>query len=212
MDIICEKCKSKFRLPDHKIPTHKKLTLPCPKCKNRISVGPREESGFIEENGFAMDTYDTSEKPFDFIEEEGNTALICENDTRISKKIVKILNLMEYHITVAENARDALKKMRYHQYDLILINEGFNSDSPDSNMVILYLERLSMDLRRNIYVAMLSNHYRTQDQMTAYRHSVNIVINVNNVDDLEKILQRGLTDHELFYRQYIDSLKKAGRL
>lgn len=212
MEIICTKCKSKFRLPDEKIPTNKKVNLPCPKCKNKISVGPRLDTDFIAENGFSMDNYDSSEKPFDFIEEEGNTALICESDSSVTKKMVKTLNLMEYHITVAENARDALKKMRYHQYDLILINESFNADGPDSNMVMLYLERLSMDIRRNIFVAMLSSHYRTQDQMTAYRYSVNIIINLNNIDDLDKILQRGLTDHELFFRQYIESLKNAGRL
>ena len=71
------------------------------------------------------------------------------------------LNLLEYHVTIAESGRDALKKMRYHQYDLILVNESFHCDGPESNMVLLYLERLNMNTRRNMFVVMLSSQHRT---------------------------------------------------
>ncbi len=118
---------------------------------------------------------------------------------------------MEYHITVADSGRDALKKMRYHLYDLIVVNESYNCEGPDSNMVLLYLERLNMLIRRNIFVAMLSSGYRTMDQMMAFRYSVNIIINDKNVDDFGKIIGRGLTDHELFYRVLNESLKSSGR-
>ena len=212
MEIICQECQSKFRLADEKIPVDRVATLPCPKCKNKISVGPRKTSSPSFDDGFELDPYDASDKPFDFIEEEGSTALVCESDTQVIKKIVSTLDLMEYHITVAENGRDALKKMRYHQYDLILIDESFYADSPESNMVLLYIERLSINIRRNLFVAMLSSNFRTQDNMTAFKYSVNIVINVNNVDEFDKILQRGLADQEFFFRVYIDTLKKEGRI
>ena len=39
MDITCEKCQSKFKIPDEKIPAGKVVTLPCPKCKEKITVG-----------------------------------------------------------------------------------------------------------------------------------------------------------------------------
>ena len=212
MEIICKNCQSKFRIADEKIPANRVATLPCPKCKHKISVGPRDAQASIFGSEFDMDAYDANDKPFDFVEEEGNTALICESDVGVSKKIVKILDLMEYHITVAENGRDALKKMRYHQYDLILINETFYSDNPETNMVLLYIERMSMSLRRNIFVAMLSNNFRTQDNMTAFKYSVNTIINLNNIDEFDKILQGGLADHEFFFRVYVDILKKEGRI
>ena len=128
------------------------------------------------------------------------------------KKIANALNLMEYHITMAENSRDALKKMRYHPYDLVVVNESFSSDGPDTNMVLLYLERLNMTVRRNIFVAMISDNIRTMDQMMAFRHSVNIIINTKNIDDFAKIIQRGLTDTELFYRVFMETLKEEGRI
>jgi predicted Zn finger-like uncharacterized protein len=212
MEIICDKCDSRFRIPDNKIPANKVATLPCPKCRNKITVGPGRHKDPAIEAGFVTDTYDASEKPFDFVEEEGKTALICESSPSIMKKIVDTLNLMEYHITVSESGRDALKKMRYHLYDLIIINETYGCDSPDSNMVMLYLERLNMSIRRNIFVAMISDGFRTMDQMMAFRYSVNIIINTKNIDDFGKIIQRGLTDYELFYRVFNETLKSAGRV
>ena len=42
MDIICENCQSRFKIPDEKIPRGKTATLPCPKCKKTISIKASE--------------------------------------------------------------------------------------------------------------------------------------------------------------------------
>jgi hypothetical protein len=117
---------------------------------------------------------------------------------------------MEYHTTEAENGRDALKKMRYHVYDLVLVNEEFDTSDPDSNGVLIYLERLIMNVRRNIFVVLLSNRFRTLDSMMAFNKSVNMVININNIDEIDKILRRGLADNDIFYRTFQEGLQKAG--
>ncbi|MBT8375185.1 MAG: zinc-ribbon domain-containing protein [Deltaproteobacteria bacterium] len=210
MDIICEKCKSKFAIPDEKIPDGKVITTPCPKCKNVLHIDSSQKQSASAE--FYTDTSNDGDKPFDFVEEEGSTALVCEQNPDIKNKIVKTLDLMEYHITVAESGRDALKKMRYHAYDLIVLNETFNSDGLDSNMVMLYLERLPMAIRRNTFVILISNKFRTLDRMLAFRYSVHIIINSKNIDDFGKIVSRGLTDNELFYQIFMESLKTVKRM
>ena len=209
MDIICEKCQSKFAIPDEKIPDGKVISTPCPKCKNVLYIDSAQKQGAHDSQEFYTDTSDGGEKPFDFIEEEGSTALVCEQDPDIRKKIINALDIMEYHITVAESGRNALKKMRYHVYDLIVINETFNSDSPDSNMVMLYLERLPMSIRRNTFVIMISTRIHTMDRMLAFRYSVHIIINSKNIDDFAKIVSRGLTDNDLFCQVFNESLKAA---
>ena len=62
------------------------------------------------------------------------------------------------------------------------------------------------------FVAMISNRYRTMDNMMAFHASVNLVINIKNIEDIGKILGRGITDTELFYRIYKESLKESGRI
>jgi predicted Zn finger-like uncharacterized protein len=215
MDIICNKCSSKFRIPDEKIPAGRVSNISCPKCKTRISLNPGEKTaesaaGFEESD--SNGSYDASDKPFDFIEEEGLTALLCEQNPTVSQTVVNALKLMDYQITEAESARDALKRMRYHVYDLIIVNESFDTKNPDSNGVLIYLERLGMAVRRNIFVAMISSRYRTMDNMMAFHASVNLIINIKNIEDIGKILSRGITDSELFFRIYKDTLKDTGRV
>jgi predicted Zn finger-like uncharacterized protein len=210
MQVICEQCQAKFKIPDDKIPEGKKASVRCPKCKGKITIGASSvEENIFEENG---DQYDATEKPFDFIEEEGKTALVCEQDNVIREQMTSVLEMMDYYITVPESSRDALKKMRYHNYDLILINESYDTPDPSANGVLIYLERLNMVIRRNIFVMMLSSRYRTMDHMAALNKSVNLIINLQNISDFGKILNRGLTEHNLFYRVYRDVLKKLGRL
>jgi hypothetical protein len=102
--------------------------------------------------------------------------------------------------------------MRYHVYDLIVINESYDTKNPESNGVLIYLERLSMAVRRKIFVAMISSRYRTMDNMMAFHASVNLIINIKNIADIGKILSRSITDTEMFYRVFTESLKEADRV
>jgi len=156
--------------------------------------------------------YNANDKPFDFIEEESLTALLCEQNPIARKTIETALALMDYQTTIAESARDALKRMRYHVYDLIIVDENFDTKNPDANGVIIYLERLQMSIRRNIFVAMLSSRYRTMDNMMAFNTSVNLIVNVKNVQDIGKIIGRGITETEMFYSIFKESLKETGRI
>jgi predicted Zn finger-like uncharacterized protein len=213
MEIICNNCQSKFRVPDKKIPAGKRATVACPKCKSKISIGPQKGSpgGGSFDSTDSNNGYDAAEKPFDFIEEEGLTALVCESNPLVRKTITKALDVLEYQITEAESTRDALKRMRYHNYDLFIINENFDTDNPESNGILLYLERLSMLVRRNMFVALISDRFRTMDNMMALNKSANLIINSKNIDDIGKILSRGITDNEFFYRIFKGTLKEVGK-
>jgi predicted Zn finger-like uncharacterized protein len=214
MEIICDNCQSKFRVPDEKIPAGKRTTVPCPKCKGKISLGSSRGSSRGRASFASADSnngYDAAEKPFDFIEEEGVTALVCESNPLVRKTITNALDVLDYQITEAESTRDALKRMRYHNYDLFVINENFDTDNPESNGILLYLERLSMLVRRNMFVALVSDRFRTMDNMMALNKSANLVINSKNIDDIGKILSRGITDNEFFYRIFKGTLKEVGK-
>jgi predicted Zn finger-like uncharacterized protein len=215
MEIVCQSCQGKFKIADGKVPAGKTATVKCPRCKSTIRIAVKEEAApetdaafddlfeFDEDEG---EGYDAGEKPFDFIEEEGKTALVCESDAIIREKIRPSLDILEYHVTEVPNSREALKKMRYHNYDLIVINEYFDTQDPDSNPLLIYLERMAMETRRNIYLTLLTSRYRTMDHMTAFQKSVNMVLNIRNVDDFDKIIQRGIADFGLFYKVYKESM------
>jgi predicted Zn finger-like uncharacterized protein len=224
MEISCNNCKGRFNIPAEKLPEGKVASIRCPKCKNKIVIDltnegpvssereppPPRTQGFDFDEGMDDNEYNPDERPFDFLEEEGKTAIICEKDPTIVKAITTVLDIMEYSVTVAESMRDALRKMKYHTYDMVLINETFDAPDPESNGILIYMERLQMDVRRNIFVGLLTRRYATMDNMAAFLKSVNITINLGDIDKIDRILGRGISEFEMFYAIYKDSAKKLG--
>jgi predicted Zn finger-like uncharacterized protein len=218
MDITCENCQSKFRIQEDKIPPEKTVLLNCPKCKNKISVTgkPRpsvetepEESfpDSVEENEEASSPFET----FDFVEEEGQSALLCEPDPELRAMFNDALVSLEYHTSEARDIRDALTKIRFRSFDLILVNEKFDNASSIENSVLVYLQRLPMSVRRNIFVVMVSDHIRTLDNMAALNKSVNLVINTKNAKDSGVILKKTVLENDFFFKIYREMQKETGR-
>jgi len=204
VEVLCKSCKAKFKIADDKLPAGQVVSLKCPKCKSKIEIKTT-----IDE--VASDTYDVSEKTFDFVEEGVKTALICDQDAGVREKIRSTLQRMDYHVMEAASARDAMKYMRFRVFDLVVLDENFEGGNPESNHVLQHLGHQPMNTRRNIFVVLLGNSFRTADNMMAFNNSVNLVVNLNNVDQLEKVLKRSLIENEEFYRVLKMSLKKVGR-
>lgn len=229
MNIICKQCKSKFKIPGEKVPKNQILTFLCPKCKSKISVDTRQDvSPLSKEKPQPSATaktvtkktiidevdsgaYDAAEKPFDFLDEGAKTALLCETDPAVRNKIRSALESMGYNVTEPGSDRDALKQMRFHIFDLVVLNEVFSSENPDENNVMKYLERLPMAIRRKIFVVFVTSRFRTMDNMAAFNKSVNIVVNTKNIDEIGKIIKGGVSDNAAFYRVFKDALVKTGK-
>ena len=65
---------------------------------------------------------------------------------------------------------------------------------------------LSPEQRRNMFVTLLTDRFRTMDHMMAFCKSVNLIINKTNIADVEKILSRSTTEFEMFYRIYHETM------
>jgi predicted Zn finger-like uncharacterized protein len=209
MEVVCESCQARFNVPDDKIPAGKSIRAACPKCKNKITIAAKDTTPSLTatEDKVNAEGYDASEKPFDFVEEDALTALICEPDPAIRDKVASVLELMEYHLTAVSSTREALKKMRYHNYNVVVVNESFDTSNPETNGVLLFLERLPMTTRRELFVCLISSRYRTMDHMFALNKSVNMIINVKNMGDFGKILSTAITENDIFYRAFKETTK-----
>ncbi len=233
MDVTCNQCQGKFKISDEKIPSEQVVFISCPRCKNRLTLDTRvqrpltmddpikavyptrsDEKNLDEKNlieTISSSVYDASEKPFDFLGPGIKTALACESDSMILSKLRFVLKQMGYHTVEPPNATDALKKMRFHTFDLIVMNEIFDSPSPDNNPILTYLNGLMMSVRRNMFVALITTRFRTMDNMAAFNKSVNVVIHSKNLDEIAKILKRAIDENQSFYHVFQESLAKTGK-
>ena len=230
MNVVCEKCRSKFQIPSQKVPKGQAFSVIGPKCSSKVSVDTRSDIALSAKETAApfakpkpvpdksiieevdSSAYDASEKPFDFVEQGVETALLCEPEPAIRSKIITALYNMGYHTTAPQTYKDTLKQMRFHVFDMVVLNERFGTRDPDMNSVLKYLDRLNMSVRRNIFLTLITDRFRTMDNMAAFNKSVNLIVNLKNINEIEKILRRGVADNKAFYRVFKESLVKTGRV
>ncbi len=219
MDVACEHCQARFKIPDEKVPKNQVFAIACPKCKEKISIDtrpkaasppPADEKKPPVESG-KKESYDASDRPFDFLEEGAQTALICEPDDALRTKVQAILEQMKYHCAAPKNGREVLKQMRFHVFDLIVLDEKFDTPDPDQNNILRYIQRLPMDNRRNMFVALITDRFRTNDSMMTFNKSVNLIVNRDNIAQFDQILKRGITEITSFYKVFKESMQKAGK-
>lgn len=226
MKIVCNSCSRKIEIPDEKVPKGKTFSITCPGCKEKISVNPeakgdanvakaRKAEEKADKKGNAKPDVlpgaeeGPAEDPFAFLEEGAKTAIICEENAKRSTAIKACLEKMGYHTYVSPNPRDTLKQMRYRVFDVVVVNESFGTrGDPDTNHVVKYLSQLQMVNRRNMFVCMLSERFKTGDNMQAFNKSVNAIISLDDMDDFEKLIDHLIKDNDLFYKTYRELLKE----
>jgi predicted Zn finger-like uncharacterized protein len=220
MNLVCKSCEAKFRIADDKLPDDQVFSLKCPKCKELIQVDTRSGEGVVKDvptlqsmiDDMASDTYDSANAPFEFVEEGVHTALVCEEDEEIRRKVRSILERLDFNVTEAESTRDALRYMRFHLFDLVAVDESFDGGNVDTNHMLKYLGQFPLSTRRNIFVLLLSSQFRTGDRMMAFNKSVNLVVNLAEIDGLESFLKSSLRENAEFYGILRESLEKYGRI
>jgi DNA-binding NtrC family response regulator len=153
--------------------------------------------------------YDAPDRPFDLAIRM--TALVCEAALSVREKISKALKDMEYQVTESFSAADAIKNMQFCAYDVVVLNERFDTLNPDENEILKYLNSLLMYTRRKMFVVLISGQLRTMDNMASLHRGVNLVINGKNIDDIGEIIKRGMDDNFAFYRTFREGLQKVGK-
>jgi CheY-like chemotaxis protein len=152
------------------------------------------------------------DRALDFMGEVGVTALVCESDPTTRKKICQVFEELGYKITTPTTAKDALGAMRFHIFDIIVLNDHFDTEAGLPNLILQHLQEIPMSLRRRFVVVLVSNTYRTMDNMAALNRSVNMVIHTQNIDNMAAIIKRGVADHRAFYHVFQETLQKTGRM
>ncbi|MCE5283799.1 MAG: hypothetical protein LLG93_17045 [Deltaproteobacteria bacterium] len=162
-------------------------------------------------SGSTSEGYDASDRPFDFVAAGGETALVCEGDPALRGKIVEGLKGLGYQALAPDTTRNALRAMRFHVFDVIVLNEGFDAAGPEAEGVLPYLANMAMATRRRIFVALIGEKHRTMDNMAAFNRSVNLVVHLKDIDRIGEIVKQGVADHRAFYHVFRESLQKGGK-
>jgi hypothetical protein len=222
-------------VPDEKVPKDRDFRATCSKCKNLITVeihkndvdkpAAEEETPMGVEVSLAevtdaptaiavdMDMGGAAyESPLEVLEEGAMGALVCVDDPGRLKAVKEALDELNYFSSVASSVKEALSKLRYNHYDLVMLDEEFCGETVENNTILRYLQPMPMSTRRQIFLMLISKQVRTLDNLMAFANSVNAIINVEDVEKVKLVLERALAEHRRFYKVYVESLQGIGAL
>jgi len=151
----------------------------------------------------------SSQEKMDFFELGDKTSLICGDSSTVETAKDTLLEL-RFKFHTDETPELAIERMRYTNYDCIILHENFAGSSLRSNAVLNFLSALPMAQRRHWFVCLLGPSFKTLDAMQAFAQSVHLVLSPVDLPNLTAILRKSLAENELLYRSYKDILAAMG--
>jgi hypothetical protein len=136
-------------------------------------------------------------------------ALLCVNEEKSRGKLKVILESMGYVVDIPAATDNALQRLRFNQYHIILLDDDFEGRSP--NPIAGYLAGLNMNVRREMFVVLIGRRFKTTDHLQAFAESVNLTLHPDDLPRLATFLTREVRDHQRFYRVFTECLIEAGK-
>ncbi len=222
VSITCPKCKSKLTIdrtkPDAGLVSQRKAEpepVPAPKGREKPPApvgGPEFEAKEKAERTPIFDyEYDEDISPLEFYGEGTRLALVMDGDAKHVRDINAALEGSGYKAVAPGSIKEAMGKLLFHHFDVVVLSDGFDGLALQQSPVVHYLNSLSMSVRRRIYLVLLSRKLKTLDLMKAFAMSANLLVNPDDLSNLALILKKGISDHEKFYKVFMDTLVETGK-
>jgi hypothetical protein len=145
----------------------------------------------------------------DFFELGDKTALVCA-EPGVVESTWKTLKEMGFKVHFSSDEDDAIERLRYTQYNCVIVQEDLAGKPLEMNEVINYLNMLPMAQRRNTFVCLLGESFRTLDAIQAFTMSVHVVVNPSDLPNLTAILKKSLVEFDRTYRVYRIVMESMG--
>lgn len=128
-------------------------------------------------------------------------ALVCTSET-YRDGIARRLTQSDYQVFVAEDTRQAIETMRANKMDVVLLEPQFDQAEQGSVFVIREINVLRPPQRRRLFFVLLSPSLRTLDAHAAFLNNVNAIVNIHDIEELQRILEVALREYNELYREF----------
>ncbi len=128
-------------------------------------------------------------------------ALVCASET-YRDVVARKMSENGYEVYVAEDTRQAVETMRSKHMDVVLLDPQFDPGEQGSAFVVREVNVLRPAQRRRLFFVLLSPSLRTMDAHAAFLTNVNAIVNVNDLDELGRVMDIALRDYNELYREF----------
>jgi CheY-like chemotaxis protein len=128
-------------------------------------------------------------------------ALICASQA-YREGVARKLTDSGFQVYVAEDTRQAIETMRASKMDVVVLEPQFDPAEQGSVFVIREINVLRPAQRRRLFFVLLSPSLRTMDAHAAFLNNVNAIVNLNDLEELPRIMDIALREFNELYREF----------
>jgi predicted Zn finger-like uncharacterized protein len=128
-------------------------------------------------------------------------ALVCTSEAYRDVAARK-LTQCGCQVFVAEDTRQAVETMRANKMDVVILEPQFDPSEQGSVFVIREINVLRPPQRRRLFFVLLSPSMRTLDAHAAFLNNVNAIVNVSDIEELNRIVDVALREYNELYRDF----------
>jgi predicted Zn finger-like uncharacterized protein len=132
-------------------------------------------------------------------------ALVCVPQEH-RESVASSLAANGYQVFVADDARQAVDRMRENLLDVVLLDPRFDPAEQGPVFVTREVNILRPAQRRRLFFVLLSPSLRTMDAHTAFLNNVNAIINISEIDDLPSLIERRVREFNELYKDFNNTL------
>ena len=132
-------------------------------------------------------------------------ALVCVPE-EYRESVARSLAANGYQVFVADDARQAVDRMRENLLDVVLLDPRFDPVEQGPVFVTREVNILRPAQRRRLFFVLLSPSLRTMDGHTAFLNNVNAIINVSEIDELPSLLEHQVREYNELYKGFNNAL------
>ena len=131
--------------------------------------------------------------------------LVCSAEVR-RENIARQLAENHYDVYLAEDARQAMERMRETKLDVVLLDPEFDAAEQGAAFVTREVNILRPAQRRRLFFGLLSPSLRTLDSHAAFLNNANLTININDLEELSETLDRAIREYNELYSDFFHAL------
>ena len=127
--------------------------------------------------------------------------LVCASET-YRELVARKMSENGYEVYVAEDTRQAVETMRSKKLDIVLLDPQFDPVEQGSAFVVREVNVLRPTQRRRLFFVLLSPSMRTMDAHAAFLTNVNAIVNINDLEELGRVMDIALREYNELYREF----------
>jgi predicted Zn finger-like uncharacterized protein len=139
---------------------------------------------------------------------ERRRALVCAGSA-FGGDAARALSQAGYDVSVAADAAQAVEHMREDQLEVLVLDPEFDPRTQGSMAIGREVTAMRNSERRRLVFVLLTNTARTGDAHAAFLAGANLIVQMKEVADLPRVLEKNIRDLNELYRDFNRALGLA---